>query len=96
MVVEISLPDTLPLLRLLSSLQTEEYVDALKKAGFTVVLLPEPDYDYETYINFLLQVKADSDRECTYCIRHPKARISSALESQQAIIISRNADELPE
>lgn len=33
---------------------TEEYVDALKKAGFTVVLLPEPDYDYETYINSLI------------------------------------------
>ena len=33
---------------------TEEYVDALKKAGFTVNLLPEPDQAYETYINSLI------------------------------------------
>lgn len=33
---------------------TKEYVDSLKKAGFTVYLLPEPDYAYETYINSLI------------------------------------------
>lgn len=33
---------------------TAEYVDTLKKAGFTVHLLPEPDYDYETYVNSLI------------------------------------------
>lgn len=33
---------------------TAEYVDTLKKAGFTVHLLPEPDYAYETYINSLI------------------------------------------
>ena len=33
---------------------TEEYVDALKAAGFKVVLLPEPDLNYETYINSLI------------------------------------------
>ena len=33
---------------------TEEYVDTLKNAGFTVYLLPEPDLAYETYINSLI------------------------------------------
>ncbi len=33
---------------------TADYVDTLKKAGFTVYLLPEPDYAYETYINSLI------------------------------------------
>ncbi len=32
---------------------TLEYVAQLKKAGFDVVMLPEPDLDYETYINSL-------------------------------------------
>jgi len=33
---------------------TEEYVDTLKKAGFTVHLFPEADLAYETYINSLI------------------------------------------
>lgn len=33
---------------------TEEYVETLEDAGFTVVLLPEPDRAYETYINSLI------------------------------------------
>lgn len=32
---------------------TPQYVPQLEKAGFQVVLLPEPDLDYETYINSL-------------------------------------------
>lgn len=33
---------------------TAEYVETLENAGFTVYLLPEPDYAYETYINSLI------------------------------------------
>ena len=33
---------------------TEEYVETLEEAGYQVVLLPEPDYNYETYINSLI------------------------------------------
>lgn len=32
---------------------TEEYVETLEQAGFTVHLLPEPDLAYETYVNSL-------------------------------------------
>lgn len=28
-------------------------------------------YHYETFINFLLKVKADMDRPCAYCLKHP-------------------------
>ncbi len=33
---------------------TEDYVETLEKAGFKVILLPEPDRKYETYINSLI------------------------------------------
>lgn len=33
---------------------TQEYVAELKTAGFTVVSLPEPDLEYETYVNSLI------------------------------------------
>ncbi len=33
---------------------TEEYVETLEQAGFKVILLPEPDRNYETYINSLI------------------------------------------
>lgn len=33
---------------------TREYVATLQAAGFTVVMLPEPDLDYETYVNSLI------------------------------------------
>lgn len=33
---------------------TEEYVETLKNAGFTVYLVPEPELAYETYINSLI------------------------------------------
>lgn len=33
---------------------TEEYVEKLENAGFTVYLLPEPELNYETYVNSLI------------------------------------------
>lgn len=33
---------------------TEEYVETLEEAGFKVVLVPEPERNYETYINSLI------------------------------------------
>lgn len=32
---------------------THEYVDTLESMGYTVVMLPEPDLNYETYVNSL-------------------------------------------
>lgn len=68
-----------------------------KDIDFVIVMLcmkcKKRYYHYETFVNFLLQVKVDMERPCNYCVLHksssdsnPKIKLEQGIESHQMIL----------